>query len=166
MKISKLQLISTSLAGVAVWTYKETIWYFLAMFLSMAISPYIIMSPFDDKYKVTSKVLAKIKNKTFIGSASGALDGTGIIEMTSLENKEIKCLGNFKYVSRQLLSGEGTINCNDGSIATFNFKGLNGVSGYGFGTSNLGPVTFTYGLSPDESSQYIKMPVSYIEKYY
>ena len=48
--------------------------------------------------------------------------------------------------------------CSDGASATFEFQRLSLRRGYGAGTSSRGALSFTYGLSAEESAPYLKLP--------
>ena len=110
-------------------------------------------------------VVATIKGDVFTGWALGRRDGTGTIEMKSVIY-DIDCVGEFRYISRsaEAASGVGSITCNNGATSDFNFTGIDALSGYGYGASNVGPVTFTFGLKPEQSSKYLQKPFEEIEK--
>ena len=95
-------------------------------------------------FTARSPVAVTIKGDVFAGWAVGDITGRGTIEIQSHINPEISCVGEFRYISTWTLTGLGTMSCNDGAMANFNFKGLTNLKGYGYGTSNKGPVTFTY----------------------
>ena len=109
----------------------------------------------DNEMTITSNVIAIIHGHMYVGYATGYIDGNGILEVTSLDDINIKCLGEYSYTSLELLSGKGTASCSDGKAATFNFKGLDNSKGYGYGTSEGTPVVFTYGMRPREAQQYL-----------
>jgi len=50
------------------------------------------------------------------------------------------------------------LRCSDGASATFEFQRLSLRRGYGAGTSSRGALSFTYGLSAEESAPYLKLP--------
>ena len=151
--------------GVIIWGYGEITMLAGKAAWDVLINPYVEFN-YNTNNIVTSKVVARVNDQIYVGYASGDINGTGKIKIFSTKNSEIQCMGSFKYVSRKLLAGKGIINCNDGAIATFSFQGRDQVSGQGYGTSNLGPVYFTYGYSPEESAKFIHQPVNYIKKYY
>ena len=74
------------------------------------------------------------------------------------------CVGEFRYISTWTKTGKGTVSCNDGSQGQFNFKGLTNLKGFGYGTSNRGPVTFTYGMTAEEAAQYLQKPFPELDK--
>ena len=43
---------------------------------------------------------------------------------------------------------------------------MTNLKGYGYGSSNKGPVTFTYGMTPKEASKYLMNPFPELEKIY
>jgi hypothetical protein len=47
----------------------------------------------------------------------------------------------------------------DGATATFQFRRLDLRSGHGAGTFARGPMSFTYGLTAEESRRYLKLPL-------
>jgi hypothetical protein len=153
--------------GIIIWGKGEVIMLIGSGLWDVVSNPYVEMNfNADDNKIITSRVIAMVNNQTFVGYASGDIDGKGLIKIRSTQNNKIECIGSFEYVSRKLLSGKGVINCNDGAEATFSFQGRDQVSGEGYGASNLGSVYFTYGYSPQESSKFINKSVQYIEKYY
>jgi hypothetical protein len=80
-------------------------------------------------------------NVTFIGTATGYLDGGGVIRLTSSNGLKIE--GDFVYVTRR--NGEGTFTCSDGRSGAFQFVS---TGRRGTGTGHLGndKVTFTFGF--------------------
>lgn len=117
-------------------------------------------------FTARSPVAVTIKGDVFAGWAVGDITGRGTIEIQSHINPEISCVGEFRYISTWTLTGLGTMSCNDGARANFNFKGLTNLKGYGYGTSNKGPVTFTYGMTPQEASKYLMKPFPELEQVY
>ena len=117
-------------------------------------------------FTATSPVAVTIKGDVFAGWAVGDISGRGTIEIQSHINPEISCVGEFRYISTWTKTGVGTMTCNDGGKASFNFKGLTNLKGFGYGTSNKGPVTFTYGMTPKEASKYLMKPFPELEKVY
>jgi hypothetical protein len=107
-------------------------------------------------FSATAPVIAILQDDLFLGTAVGYMDRTGTIDITSQVNPSLKCIGNFRYTGSKI--GIGRMTCNDGNIADFQFNGLSTLSGYGFGRSNRGGVSFTFGLTPEEAAQYLKMP--------
>lgn len=107
-------------------------------------------------FSATAPVIAILQDDMFLGTATGYLDRTGKIEIASQVNPTLKCIGSFKYTGSK--QGDGRMTCNDGVDAFFQFNALSTLSGYGFGKSNRGAVTFTFGLTPDEAVEYLKIP--------
>ncbi len=79
-------------------------------------------------------------SETFIGSATGYLDGSGDFLMSS-ENG-ISCSGGFVYLSRR--DGEGVLTCTDGRSGSFTFVST-GQRGTGRGVLAEKPFIFTFG---------------------
>jgi hypothetical protein len=107
-------------------------------------------------FSATAPVIAILQDDLFLGTAVGYMDRTGTIDITSQVNPSLKCIGNFRYTGSKI--GVGRMTCNDGNIAEFQFNGLSTLSGYGFGRSNRGGVSFTFGLTPEEAVEYLKIP--------
>ncbi len=147
------------IGGFLIWGYGEVAVFVGKTIWDVVTNPYVEFV-YDNNQIVTSRVVAKVDKKYFVGTATGDIDGKGTIKIKSTEDSSVKCIGSFEYVSRKLLSGKGTLNCNDGNTAIFNFQGRDNISGEGFGRSTLGPVSFTYGYSPDESSSAINVPTN------
>lgn len=104
----------------------------------------------------SAPLIAVMKDDLFTGKATGYPDRTGTIEMASTSDGSVKCMGSFAYTGER--SGSGTVTCNDGVVTQFQFTALSMMKGYGMGTSPRGPMSFTYGLSPEQASQYLQMP--------
>jgi hypothetical protein len=66
------------------------------------------------------------------------------------------CRGQFSYSAE--FGDAGNLRCSDGARASFQFQRLSLMRGYGTGTSSRGAMSFTYGLSADESEPYLKLP--------
>lgn len=107
-------------------------------------------------FSATAPVIAILQDDLFTGEAVGYLDQTGTINVRSSVDPNVRCIGRFEYLG--ISSGAGTMQCNDGVTAKFSFNALSSLSGYGFGTSPRGPLSFTFGLTPEEAEQYLKLP--------
>ncbi|GGH08504.1 hypothetical protein GCM10007036_04030 [Alsobacter metallidurans] len=79
-------------------------------------------------------------DETFIGSATGYMDGGGTLEIKS--SKGLNCTGSFVYVSRR--DGKGTFNCSNGQSGPFEFVST-GTRGTGTGSVGGRQFTFTFG---------------------
>lgn len=79
-------------------------------------------------------------SETFTGSATGYLDGAGVLTIKS--NKGTSCTGNFVYVTHRY--GEGTFICKDGRSGPFTFVST-GTKGTGTGKLGNRTFTFTFG---------------------
>jgi hypothetical protein len=104
----------------------------------------------------TSPVIAILADDLFLGEATGYMDRTGTIQIRSSVNEDIRCVGEFRYTGAK--TGIAKVRCNDGAEAALDFTGLSTLSGYGFGKSSRGPASFTFGLTPEQASQYLKLP--------
>lgn len=105
---------------------------------------------------VTAPVVAIVHDDMYVGEATGYMDRTGVIRVTSTTKPDVSCFGDFRYLAAK--SGKGNMRCNDGNVAEFDFYGLSMTSGYGLGQSTKGVVSFTFGLDADEAAPYLKLP--------
>ena len=78
--------------------------------------------------------------ETFTGTATGGVDGSGTLTITS--NTGVTCKGNFVYLSDR--EGRGTFTCSDGSTGPFDFVST-GTHGTGQGDLGGRKFTFTFG---------------------
>ena len=115
-------------------------------------------------FTAKSPVAVTIKGDIFVGWAVGDISGSGTIDIQSAIDPENTCVGEFRYTSTWSLVGKGTVSCKDGSQGTFNFKGLTNLKGYGYGNSNRGAVTFTYGMTAEEAAGYLQKPFPELDK--
>jgi hypothetical protein len=79
---------------------------------------------------------------TFSGTATGYLDGSGVIKLTATNGLTVD--GHFVYTSSR--EGEGTFTASDGRSGVFRFVS---TGRRGTGTGNLGndKVTFAFGMN-------------------
>lgn len=92
----------------------------------------------------------------FVGEAEGHLSGAGTLAIHSQKNPDLTCLGQF--TSSAALGGSGQLHCSDGAAATFQFKRLSILRGYGVGSFSRGAMSFAYGLTAKEAGPYLKLP--------
>ena len=78
--------------------------------------------------------------ETFTGSATGYLDGGGVLTLNSSKGRT--CTGNFVYVTNR--NGEGVFTCSDGQSGPFKFVST-GTRGTGTGEIAGRMFTFTFG---------------------
>ena len=104
----------------------------------------------------TVPVIAIIAGDLFLGEAEGSLDESGTLRVQSRANLDVTCHGQF--TSSVEPGGAGTMRCSDGITATYQFQRLGIARGYGSGISSHGSMSFTYGLSANESASYLKLP--------
>ncbi|MCK9387662.1 MAG: hypothetical protein M0Q22_04605 [Sulfuritalea sp.] len=107
-------------------------------------------------FSATGPVIVILAGDLFLGQATGYLDGSGTMTIQSRSPPYVNCRG--QSTSSSELGGVGDMQCTDGVTATFQFLRLSRASGYGTGSSDRGSISFTYGLSPDESGPYLKLP--------
>jgi len=109
-----------------------------------------------DLLSKTGPVIAIVANELFLGEAEGHLNGAGTIAIHSQRNPDITCAGQF--TSSAELGGAGQMRCNNGNTGAYHFKRLSLEKGYGVGTYGRRSMSFTYGLTFDESKPYLKLP--------
>jgi hypothetical protein len=104
----------------------------------------------------TGAVIAILADDLFVGEAEGHLSGAGTLAIHSQTNPSLICLGQF--TSGAILGGSGQLRCSDGATATFHFQRLSVFRGYGVGSFSRGAMSFTYGLTAEETGPYLKLP--------
>ena len=107
-------------------------------------------------FSKTGPVIAIMANDLFLGEAEGHLSGAGTIAIHSQRNPDVTCVGEF--TSSAALGGSGKMLCSNGTAGTYRFKRLSLVKGYGAGIYHQQSMSFTYGLTADESRRYLKLP--------
>jgi hypothetical protein len=107
-------------------------------------------------FSSTGPVIAILNGERLIGEARAHLAGWGTIALHSPSNPALTCVGEFTSTEAQ--GDVGQLKCSDGGVATFAFQRLDLRRGYGQGTSSRGTLTFTYGLTAEESAPYLKLP--------
>jgi uncharacterized lipoprotein NlpE involved in copper resistance len=80
-------------------------------------------------FSATAPVIAILQNDLFVGEAEGYLDRTGKIDVASVLDTSVRCVGQFQYQGTK--TGVGSMQCNDGNAAQFSFNALSTLSGYG-----------------------------------
>jgi phospholipid transport system substrate-binding protein len=107
-------------------------------------------------FSTTGPVIAIVAGDLFVGEAEGNVVGSGTIRIQSRAKPEVTCRGQFTYSAE--IGDTGNMQCSDGATATFDFQRLSLVRGYGTGSSSRGAMSFTYGLTANESVPYLKLP--------
>jgi hypothetical protein len=107
-------------------------------------------------FSKTGPVIAIMADELFVGEAEGHLSGAGTIAIRSQRNPDVTCVG--KFTSSAILGGSGQMLCSNGTTGAYRFKRLSLVKGYGAGSYHQHPMSFTYGLTADESMPYLKLP--------
>lgn len=110
-----------------------------------------------DLFSKTGPVIAIMANDLFLGEAEGHLSGAGTIAIRSQRNPDVTCAGPFTS-SAELGGGSGQMRCSNGASGTYHFKRLSLEKGYGTGSYSRRSMSFTYGLTLDESAPYLKLP--------
>ena len=104
----------------------------------------------------SSPVIAIMYDDLFVGETIGYANRTGTVDVHSALDAGKRCVGDFHYAATH--AGEAHLRCNDGAEVEISFNSLTTLSGYGYGRTSRGPVSFTYGLTPEEASKYLTLP--------
>jgi hypothetical protein len=107
-------------------------------------------------FATTSPILAIVAGEVYTGESTSYLDGTGTMRLKASLHGRRECDGDFRFDSQTL--GVGSIHCAEGTETFFQFRALSTLTGYGFGRSTTGEVRFTYGLTPEQASPYLRLP--------
>ena len=110
----------------------------------------------QELFSKTGPVIAIMADELFLGEAVGHLGGAGTIAIHSQRNPGVTCLGEF--TSSAELGGSGRMRCSNGATGTYRFTRLTLEQGHGQGRYNQRSMSFTYGLTADESKPYLKLP--------
>jgi hypothetical protein len=108
-------------------------------------------------FSSTGPVIAILDGELLVGEATGHLGGWGTIALRSRAKAARTCVGEFSY-SGEALGDSGQLRCSDGANAAFRFHRLTPMRGYGAGSSSGSALSFTYGLSAEDSAPYLKLP--------
>jgi len=107
-------------------------------------------------FSSTGPVIAILDGELLLGEATGHLGGWGTIALRSPSKFRLTCSGEFGYAGA---SGDaGQLKCTGGASPAFRFQRLGLMSGYGTGSSGPGALSFTYGLSAEDSAPYLELP--------
>jgi hypothetical protein len=101
-------------------------------------------------------VIAIMAGELFVGLAEGSLSGGGTLLIHSQRNPALTCHGQFTSNART--GGLGQLACSDGATANFQFERLSIFRGHGTGDYSLGPMSFCYGMTPEEAAPFLKLP--------
>lgn len=104
----------------------------------------------------TGPVIAILGGELLVGEVTAHLAGWGTIALHSRSNPALTCVGDFS--ATEALGDAGQLRCSDGASAMFEFQRLSLRRGYGEGKSSRGALSFTYGLTAEESAPYLKLP--------
>ena len=104
----------------------------------------------------TGPVIAIFDGKLLVGEATGHLGGWGTIALHSRSKAGLTCVGEFS--ATEALGDAGQLKCSDGTSAAFRFQRLTLMRGYGAGSSSHSALSFTYGLSAEDSAPYLTLP--------
>jgi hypothetical protein len=107
-------------------------------------------------FSSTGPVIAIFAGSLLVGEATGHLGGWGTLSLRSPSKPELTCVGEFSTTDG--LGDGGQLRCSDGTSAPFRFQRLTLMRGYGAGSSSASALSFTYGLSAEESISYLKLP--------
>lgn len=104
----------------------------------------------------TGPVIAILHDNLLVGEATGHLGGWGTIALRSGAKAGLTCVGEFS--NTDLLGDAGKLTCSDGTRASFWFKRLSLMRGYGASNAGRSVLSFTYGLTAEDSAPYLKLP--------
>jgi hypothetical protein len=107
-------------------------------------------------FTTTMPVVAMVAGELYTGQAISYIDGTGTMKLKSSTTPARECTGDFRYESERL--GVGDIECSGGTSATFQFRALSTLTGYGFGRARQGEVSFAYGMTAEQAEPYLRLP--------
>jgi len=107
-------------------------------------------------FSATAPVIAILDGELLVGEVTAHLAGWGTIALRSPSKTGLTCAGEFS--ATEALGDAGQMRCSDGAAAAFQFQRLGLRRGYGAGTSG-NTLSFTYGLTAEESAPYLKLPV-------
>lgn len=105
-------------------------------------------------FSLKSPVIAIFNGELLVGEATAHLAGWGTIDVRSQAG--LTCIGEFG--STEEFGHAGELRCSDGAAASFRFQRLGLRSGYGAGSSTGSALSFTYGLSAEQSAPYLELP--------
>jgi hypothetical protein len=106
-------------------------------------------------FSSTGPVIAILDGELLVGEATGHLGGWGTIALHSRAKAGRTCVGEFSYSEA---GDSGQLKCSDGASAAFRFHRLSLKRGFGAGSSGGSALSFTYGLSAEDSEPYLKLP--------
>ena len=106
-------------------------------------------------FSATAPVIAIFDGELLVGEVTAHLAGWGTIALHSPSKAGLSCAGEFS--ATEALGDAGQMRCSDGAAAAFQFQRLGLRRGYGAGTSG-NALSFTYGLTAEESAPYLKLP--------
>jgi uncharacterized protein DUF3562 len=101
-------------------------------------------------------VIAILDGELLVGEVTAHLAGWGTIAVRSPSNPALTCVGEFS--ATEALGDVGQLRCSNGASAAFEFRRLSLRRGHGAGTTGSA-LSFTYGLTAEESALYLKLPV-------
>src|SRR5688500_4441321 len=104
----------------------------------------------------TGPVIAILDGELLLGEATGHLGGWGTIALRAPSKDGRTCAGEFSY--SDAAGDAGQLECSDGARAAFWFQRLSMMRGYGAGSPGSSALSFTYGLSAEDSAPYLHVP--------
>jgi len=107
-------------------------------------------------FSAKGRVFAIVAGELFVGEAEGHLNGAGTLAIHSQKNPARTCSGKFTSSAEQ--GGKGEMRCSDGITATFQFKRVSVLKGYGVGKLNRGTMSFAYGFDAGDARLHLKPP--------
>lgn len=108
------------------------------------------------QFSSTSPVIAILDGELLLGEATGHLGGWGTIALRAPSKAGLTCAGEFSY--SEAAGDAGQLECSDGAGAAFWFQRLSMMRGYGADRPGGSTLSFTYGLSAEDSAPYLRVP--------
>ncbi|MDP3702379.1 MAG: hypothetical protein Q8R72_15890 [Hylemonella sp.] len=102
----------------------------------------------------SAPALAVIGERVLSGEMLIYTDRSGKLQLRSEGEPALSCMGALRYTATA--SGTVTLSCSDGTQAQLRFTALGETSGYG--STPVGPISFTYGLEPEPARAWLTPP--------
>ena len=105
----------------------------------------------------SSPAFMVINGQFLTGDAVLYIDRSGTLALESTLEPKIKCMGSIRYTATR--SGTANIRCSDGVESAMTFNAITETRGFGGGATGVGTASFAFGMTADEASAYLSLPV-------
>lgn len=102
----------------------------------------------------SAPALAVVGERVLTGEMLLYTDRSGKLQLRSEGEPALDCMGTLRYAATT--SGTVNLSCSDGTQAQLRFTALGETSGYG--STPVGPISFTYGLKPEPARAWLMPP--------